>query len=65
MNPLFVTCALFLGLAIGQSHAQGPGKVSDKLKSEVQKLDPKNKSVMHAVKYSHDTPAWCPFIGLN
>jgi hypothetical protein len=38
MKHLFVTCALFLGLAIGQSHAQGLGKASDALKQEMQKL---------------------------
>jgi hypothetical protein len=38
MKNLFVTCALFLGLAIGHSHAQGLGKASDALKQEMQKL---------------------------
>lgn len=38
MKNLFVTCALFLGLAIGQTHAQGLDKASDALKQEMQKL---------------------------
>lgn len=38
MKNLFVTCALFLGLAIGHTHAQGLGKASDALKQEMQKL---------------------------
>lgn len=38
MKNLFITCALFLGLAIGHSHAQGLGKASDALKAEMQKL---------------------------
>lgn len=38
MKNLFITCALFLGLAIGHTHAQGIGKASDVLKQEMQKL---------------------------
>jgi hypothetical protein len=38
MKHLFITCALFLGLAIGHTHAQGLGKASDALKQEMQKL---------------------------
>lgn len=38
MKNLWVTCALFLGLAIGHTHAQGLGKASDALKQEMQKL---------------------------
>lgn len=38
MKNLFVTCALFLGLAIGHTHAQGLGNASDALKQEMQKL---------------------------
>lgn len=38
MKNLFITCALFLGLAIGHAHAQGLGKASDALKQEMQKL---------------------------
>jgi hypothetical protein len=38
MKNLFITCALFLGLAIGHTHAQGLSKASDALKQEMQKL---------------------------
>lgn len=38
MKNLFVTCALFLGIAIGHTHAQGLDKASDALKAEMQKL---------------------------
>lgn len=38
MKNLLLTCALFLGLAIGHTHAQGLGKASDALKLEMQKL---------------------------
>lgn len=38
MKNLFVTCALFLGLAIGHTQAQGLDKASDAYKQEMQKL---------------------------
>lgn len=38
MKNLFVTCAIFLGLATGHAHAQAMAKASDALKQEMQKL---------------------------
>lgn len=38
MKNLLLTCALFLGLAIGHTHAQGLGKASDELIQHMQKL---------------------------
>ena len=38
MKNLLLICAIFFGLAIGQTHAQGLGKASDALKQEMQKL---------------------------
>lgn len=38
MKNVMIICAMFLGLAIGHSHAQGLGKASDALKQEMQKV---------------------------
>lgn len=38
MKNLLLICTIFLGVSIGQSHAQGLGKASDALKAEMQKL---------------------------
>lgn len=38
MKHVLIICALFLGLAIGHTHAQGSGKASEVLKQEMKKL---------------------------
>jgi hypothetical protein len=39
MKNLLLICAIFLGLTIGHTQAQGLGKASDALKNEMQKLE--------------------------